>query len=492
VRRLLAATLLALFAGPAAQALASSTQEATFQDDNHLIYSPHAEVRRTLDTLQGLGVDRLRITVLWKAVAPSPDSRVRPAFDAADPAAYPPGAWDRFDFVLAEALARGIAVNFNVTGPGPLWAHRPAPREDAHDTFEPSPEEFGRFVTAAGVRYSGAYAGLPRVDYWSIWNEPNHQGWLTPQWRRERHMRSPVLYRALFDHAYGALAATGHGSDKILAGETAPAGNDSRGIKRYMRPMTFVRGLYCVDRRGRRLRGASARRLGCGASAAAFRASHPGLFAAGGFAHHPYVLTHAPRVRPRDPGHVTISSLSRLTRLLDRAFRSYGSGRRLPLYLTEFGYQTPPDPFGVSFAQQAAYLNESEHIAFRNRRVRTLAQFLLYDDKDPISLTFQSGLLSRAGAVKPSFGAYRLPAWAPRRVRRGTPVPVWGGLRPAPPGSSAVIERRVGRGRWRAVRTVVVGNPRGYFTVRVRLARSSVLRVRWGDAVSRRLRVRVG
>jgi hypothetical protein len=489
VRRVLA-TVVALLAVGAAPAPASSTQEATFQDDNHLIYASRADVRRTLDTLQHLGVDRIRVTVLWRAVAPAPDSRQRPAFDAADPGAYPPGSWDRFDVVLAEAMARGIGVNFNVTGPGPLWAHRPAPREDAARTYEPDPAEFGRFVRAAGARYSGGYAGLPRVDYWSIWNEPNHQGWLTPQWRKERFERSPVLYRALFDEAYAALGATGHGAGTILVGETAPAGNDSRGIKRYMRPLTFVRALYCVNRRERALRGTRARALGCPADGRGFAAAHPGLLAATGFAHHPYVLTLAPRVKPPDRGQVTIGSLSRLTRVLDRTFRRHGSSRTLPLYLTEFGYQTPPDPFGVTFREQAAFLNESEYIAFRNPRVRTLAQFLLYDDKEPIALTFQSGLLSRSGERKPSFGAYRLPAYAPRKVRRGRAFGVWGALRPAPMGTTALIERRSGGG-WRFVRRFVTGNPRGYFTARVRLRSDAVLRVRWGDQVSRRLRVRV-
>jgi hypothetical protein len=489
VKRLLALTILAVLA-LVAPAAASSTQEATFQDDNHLIYSSRAEVRKTLDTMRGLGVDRIRVTLLWRGVAPKPDARERPDFRAEDPGAYPGGSWDRYDFVLAEALGRGIAVNFNVTGPGPAWAHRAAPREDAARTYEPDPVEFGRFVTAAALRYSGTYAGLPRVDYWSIWNEPNHQGWLTPQWRSGRWERSPALYRELFDQAHAALALTGHGQDTILVGETAPAGNDSRGIKRYMRPLTFVRALYCVNREQRTLRGRRARALGCPSDGKGFRRAHPGLFSATGFAHHPYVLTLAPRVRPLDPGQVTIGSLSRMTSVLDRVFRRYGSKRRLPLYLTEFGYQTPPDPFGVTFAEQARYLNESEYIAFGNPRVRTLAQFLLYDDKEPVPLTFQSGLMSRSGERKPSFGAYRLPARVPGRVRRGRAFTVWAGLRTGGPGSVAVIERRSGKS-WKALRTVTVGNPRGYFTARVKLGRTSMLRVRFGEMVSRKLRVRV-
>ena len=55
------------------------------------------------------------------------------------------------------------------------------------DRFEPSARAFGRFVTAVARRYSGRYvpsgAGspIPRVDFWSVWNEPNQPGWLAPQ-----------------------------------------------------------------------------------------------------------------------------------------------------------------------------------------------------------------------------------------------------------------------------------------------------------------------
>ena len=91
-------------------------------------------------------------------------------------------------------------------------------------------------MRAVGTRYSGSYAGLPRVDYWSIWNEPNQAGWLTPQWSPDpRNAKSqvdaaPSIYRNLVANAWQALADTGHGtgSDTILIGETAPQGQGSQ------------------------------------------------------------------------------------------------------------------------------------------------------------------------------------------------------------------------------------------------------------------------
>jgi hypothetical protein len=48
--------------------------ESMFQDDRELIYSPGPAVARTLDTLHSLGVDRLRLTILWAAIAPQAQS----------------------------------------------------------------------------------------------------------------------------------------------------------------------------------------------------------------------------------------------------------------------------------------------------------------------------------------------------------------------------------------------------------------------------------
>ena len=500
----LAAALLAALALAAAPAAGSSTQESTFQDDNHLIYSPPEQVRATLDELASLGVDRLRITVVWAGVAPDPKSRARPRFDAADPAAYPTGVWDKYEVVTREARARGMDVSFNLTAPAPLWATAPPPREDVAETFEPSPQEFGAFATAVGRRFDGA-AGRTRVSHWSIWNEPNQSGWLTPQFADAGGGRfadaAPRLYRGLLDAAYAALRATGHERDTILIGETAPKGDASRGVKRRMKALVFVRGLYCIDAKGRPLTGQLAADLACDPPDQ-FRARHPGLFDATGFAHHPYELLLDPSTRQTDPDYVTLSSLGRLKKTLDAAFRLYGVARQLPLHLTEYGYQTdPPDELsGVPYTSQAAYLNESEYLAWRDERVQTLAQFLLFDDGDPIGTTFQSGLRTFAGAPKPSLDAYRLPVWVARpTVRRGAALRVWGMLRSAPNGqpADAVVQLRTGRSpEWRTVQQVRTTNPRGYFTTSFRLRARGFVRVVYAQpgrpvAVSREVPVRV-
>jgi hypothetical protein len=542
---------------PVGSAYASANQESSLQDDQLLIYNSPEGTARTLDTLKGLGVDRVRVSVLWRLVAPDPLSRTRPAgFRAADPAAYPPGSWDRYDQVVTLARARGIAVNFNITAPAPFWATGHPSRADIENTYTPSSAEFGQFVQAVGTRYSGAYRtdtspapadapppapsctpgplgiggscpsppsspptgsrtparppALPRVDYWSLWNEPNQAGWLTPQWVPGPHGHgwaesSPGLYRGLIDAAYLALGRSGHAADTILIGETAPKGLRVAGPTRSMKLLRFVRRLYCLDDRYRPLRASAATTRGCPARpGAAFAREHPVLFAATGWAHHPYELSLAPNQVPPDPDFVTIANLPRLERVLDRALSSYHRGRPggMPLFLTEFGFQTnPPNPAGVSLSQQAAFLNQSEYIAFRDRRVRALSQFLLQDDR-PLpgrngvtkgyGATFQTGLQFLGGRAKPSLAAYRMPIFLPHpRVHRGGRLAVWGMLRVGPGGPRPVaiqVAAPRDRGRFHTVNTITT-NARGYLTSTLRLWSSARVRLAWTDPASGRVTI---
>jgi len=501
---ILAALVLAML--PAA-GLASSTQESMFQDDIMLVYGTDAQVESTLTTLAGLGVDRVRVSVFWKIVAPANDQKVRPVFDATDPGAYPQNLFTPYDRIVRAAAAHGIAVNFNVTSPVPRWAatDTPADRTDLQDTFGPNPDEFGMFVKALGTRYSGSYQGLPRVDYWSIWNEPNQGGWLTPQWSADpRNPKAfiesaPATYRALVAAAWTNLADTGHGADTVLVGETAPQGVKDQGLSRPLSPLRFLRRLYCLDDNLNLLKGTEATVRGCPDGApAAFVTANPGLFHSSGYAHHPYALLRPPARRSKNSDDVAMSDLPALSRELSRIYARYGqkkqSSRGVPLYLTEYGYQTPPDPFVVSFNQQAAFLNEAEYIAYKNANVRTMSQFLLVDDapaagvdpkKDPALYwrTFQSGLELLSGKHKPGYAAYATPIFVKQRtVRRGRRAGVFGMLRGGKAGTapSARIQFRAkGSKKWRTLRTVKSKGPRQYIETTARPPRSGSLRLSW-------------
>ena len=499
-------------------------------DDARIVYASPDELDATFAELKALGADRVRVSVYWQLIAPAAQQKERPSFGSAgpaNPAGYPPENWDRYDAIVRTAQKYGLALLFSVTGPAPLWATGSPPRSDIESTYQPNPQDFRDFVTAVGTRYSGNYRDevpappqqncgllgctggqqpppgelLPRVDTWSVWNEPNHPGWLTPQWLPDpRGSSLPLLpaaariYRDLADAAWYGLQASGHGSDTILMGETAPRGLDDRGLTRAIRPLEFIRELYCLDRRFRPFQGEAAQVRGCPGTRDAFVQAHPGLFNETGWAHHPYALEQGPT--DSDPRHdnVVLADLPRLTRTLDRIFAVHGQARRLPVWLTEYGYQTdPPDPtIGVSWSRQAAYLNEAEYLAYRNPRVASMAQFLLVDDgplrqfrpSDPRYWgTFQSGLRTGSGREKKSYTAYQRPIAATRsRVRRGRTVRIFGQLRSAPNGERLTgrLEYRGARSRrYRKVKTLHTSNARGFVMARARPRRSGYYRIVW-------------
>jgi hypothetical protein len=506
--------------------------ESIFQDDQFLLYATTPTVARTLDTLRGLGVDRIRLTIVWLAIAPDPYSSKRPPhFAAANPAAYPAAAWIPYDRIVRLARVRGIGVDFNLTAPGPLWAMvHPAPSLRVASHYRPSAAEFASFVLAIGRRYSGSYvapgppagtggqaarsprSALPRVSFWTIWNEPNQPGWLSPQWRYAGGvpvMDSPRLYRLYIDSAFASLARSGHvpATDTILIGELAPEGSEHTAFDDAIPPMPFLRALYCVDVAYRPLQGRQAASLHCpsGGAGSSFVSAHPALFQATGLAHHPYSFFLAPNVHMSDPNFAPLADLPRLEHGIDQIFDTYGVNRKLPIYLTEYGYETnPPNPFrGVSPQLQSQFLNQAEYLAWQDPRVRSLAQFLLYDSPPNRSYrpgtsgywsSFQTGLEYLGGARKPSFNSYRLPIFIPDPVvRAGVPVRVWGMLRLAPNNTSqrALIEWRPARGRFRTVDQIQTSDPDGFFSAGVSLPGPGSVRITWTSSTGRVFRSRV-
>ena len=97
-----------------------------------------------------------------------------------------------------------------------------------------------------------------------------------------------------------------------------------------------------------------------------------------------------------------LGNIDVLERELSRLYR-----RAVPLWLTEYGYQTnPPDRlFGVTPAKQAAYLTQAIAIARRDPRIDVLLWFLLRDEREVER--WQSGLVTATGKRKPSFAAFR-------------------------------------------------------------------------------------
>jgi hypothetical protein len=507
---LLIACLAALAALPT-YASARKTQLSLIQDDAKVIATDDATRNATLDEMRGLGADVLKITISWRELA----AGGKPS-NPEDPNGYPAAKWRPYDEAVQGAVARGLGVFLDVSGPAPDWA---SGKSTPAGAFRPNAAEFGHFAKAVGTRYSGTFpipagtpapspggggggggnpqpcivpplcgtasrsavasmfgsapsanaaAGtLPAVKLWSVWNEPNLPVFLLPQRSstKSRYPVSPTLYRNLYRAAYAGLTTSGHATDTILLGELLPVGKSTKTPRSSIRPLEFLRELACVDSHFRAYKGADAKARGC--------TGYKPL-PLSGLAYHPYALAGGPTRRPPNRDDATIGTLSRVTKTIDRlrARGRLGGPKRLPLWLTEFGVQTdPPDYlFGAPIKRVPAFLGMSEQIAVNNSRVYSYSQYPLVDDRTTSG--FQSGLRFANGKPKPAiYAEYRYPIFVTRVGRSA--VRFFGGVRAADNGGSVVLYSRIGaKGKFTQMKTVKLG-PRGYFEVRANAPNAS-------------------
>jgi hypothetical protein len=430
IAMLVAATVLAPAAG------ASSKQLLVMQDDGRVRHAPGA----TLSEFAALGADVVKVNLYWDEVAPN--TRRKPSgFDGSNPAGY---AWGSYDTAVAAIIAQGMQPYLSIGGHAPKWATRGKGRAG---TMRPNAKEFRQFAQAVGQHY-------PNVQIWSIWNEPNLYSWLGPQ-RKGGTPLSPSIYRNLYLAGYRGLKASGHLGDTLLLGELMPRGGTSSSK---VRPLEFLREMACLDRNYRQYRGKAAKKRGC---------RKVGRFPTSGIAYHPYTPPAGPHVR-EGTDDAAIGQLSRLRATIDALARRGKLPRRLPIWITEFGYQTkPPDRFqGTSLKRAAAFMDESEWIAFRNRRVAAYSQYTLFDDPPrpgPGVLrwsSWQAGLYFLNGKRKPRvYEAFSLPVFV--RTLGGNRVEIFGGRRALSSGT-AQIESKAPGASYRSLGTAEL-NAAGYF-----------------------------
>jgi hypothetical protein len=442
--RLLIIALLGLLVVPAA-AQASPRQVMSFEAPSELL--DYSRVDATLAEIKAFGVTQVRQLVYWQEFAPRPKSKKKPKFNAANPAAYPPGTWDRLDLLMVRARQRGITVMLTPTGPVPKWATK----SKKDNLTRPNAKQFGQFVTALARRYGD------QVQMWSIWNEPNQPQFLLPQYRKHKPY-SPTLYRNLYKAAYKAIRSVkANKKDKILIGETSPRGN-----VHIVHPLKFLRGIACLNASYHKTRKCS-------------------KLPADGYAHHAYTTRTGPHFIPPDKNDVTIGVLPRLVKALDRVGRARGLPKRLKIYLTEFGIQSFPDKIsGVSLERQPAYYAISEHIAYVSSRVALFSQYLMRDDAPRTSgyryRGFESGLRRNNGRAKPAYKAFANPLAAERYGKRDV---LWGRIRPEPDAVKVRIEvKRKGAKKWSKLRDLTA-TARGVYGLSTRHRKGQRFRVRW-------------
>jgi hypothetical protein len=442
VRLLLAALLLTAAFVPAGArpAAASSTQASILQDDPQLLYVSSSHRNKRLSEFRSLGVDVVKVRLRWRDMAP----KKRPSgFNGADPNSYD---WRPYDAIVSGSQSRGMQVLFQLGGDAPEWA---TPGKSA--VRKPNAAEFGKWVRAVGTHF-------PNVNLYSVWNEPNLVSWLAPQ-QSGGVPQAPRIYRNLVRAADSGLAASGHGSDQLLIGELLPrsVGNKSKRTS----PVTFLRELACLDSHYRTYKGKAASRRGC----KGFKAL-PGT----GLAYHPYTLAGGPGVRTPNKNDATISNLGRITKALSRMRAKHRIERSWPLWITEYGFEsTPPDRYATPIKKIPGFMNWSEYIAYKNRRVASYSQYPLVDDRGR-SAGFQSGLRFHNGKKKAGiFAAYQRPFYA---RQSGSRVELFGGIRVATGGSVTLQTRTSKKGKWKSLGKASL-NSRGYFDRRVKVSRVS-------------------
>lgn len=418
-----------------------------------------------LDRSAAVGSDILRIEIGWRAL----DAATRPAgFDARDPA-DPRYDFARADAAIVAATARGMQVLASFSR-APRWADGPGrPAGVTPGTWKPSAKALEEYGAALARRYSGSFPDparpgrtLPRVRAFQVWNEPNLDTYLNPQWSGRR-AASPALYRRMLSAFHRGVRSVGSKAIVVTAG-TAPFGDPQPGGKRVM-PARFWRELLCLRNSGRGLRTTAC--------------PSPARFDV--LAHHPYSVGR-PRRKALNADDVSIPDIGKLTRLLRHAERS---GRTLPrkrhrIWVTETSYDSsPPDPRGVKEATHARYLAEAFFLLWR-QGVDTITWFQIRD-QEPLpsfAASNQSGVFFRDGRPKLAARAFRFP-FVTERAARGR-LRAWGR---SPAAGQVTIERLRG-GTWRAVRTVRAKRNGTFLTLLPRAGTPERLRARTAGEIS--------
>jgi hypothetical protein len=176
--------------------------------DSDLYGMTHADIDRTLNEMQAMGVQNVRVLIPWSGI------------EVADNYFY----WDTMDYIVNAANERGMGI-LGVLNSTPAWAVAPG----AAPVVSPpaSTAQYAEFVSAVAQRYAG------KISAYEIWNEPNAYYYWNPG-------PDPAAYTELLKAAYPAIKAADPNATVI--GGVVGWVNDVQGLA--MSPANFVQGMY--------------------------------------------------------------------------------------------------------------------------------------------------------------------------------------------------------------------------------------------------------
>jgi hypothetical protein len=297
----------------------------------------------------------MRLLVQWNETA---KTRPTTATDSFDPAYV----FDDIDEAVRAAQQNDQEVILTITGT-PKWANG----GKSQNVMPTRVADFQNFAQAIASRYSGRFSGYPFVRFWAIWNEPNLQLFLSPQFNAKGKSIAPANYAKLAAAGYAGIKA-GNPFAKIAIGETSARGSDkASGLRPTHSPGTFAE---LVAKANPKLK---------------FDA----------WSHHPYPFN------PNSPPSQVVKwpnvSLASLTRF-DTSLKAWFKRKSVPIWITEYGHQTQPeDSLGIPYSKQAAYIQQAMSLTAGLPFVDMFIWFVYQDDPGQ---PWDSGVYTRAGTPK--------------------------------------------------------------------------------------------
>ena len=376
------------------------------------------------DKAKSAGADSAKLHFYWSGVASTKPKNPR---DPNDPAYY----WDRYDDSIRNANKRNMDVILDVSG-APKWAEgKNRPKDVPAGTWKPDAKALGDFMYAVAKRYSGNFkdragVGLPKVEYIQVWNEPNIQAYLTPQWNGKKPA-APELYKKMLNESYEAVHKANKHAKVVTAG-TSPYGDDPG--KKRMRPLSFWRQVFCLNSKNKRT-----------------KCKKPARFDV--LAHNP-INTSGPPTKPAsNKDDISSADMGRLAKTLHAAEKQHtiGGPKKHPLWASEIWYPSnPPEPKGYSLATQARYIEQTIYLMWKAGVSRTIVYTLRDRTGTPPYPWDSDGLYFINNDPKPALTAYEFPFVADKK---GKKLFVWG---MAPKSGKVKIEfKPKGGGNWKTV-----------------------------------------
>ncbi len=356
------ATAAALAAGAALPAMGMGA--AIGLQDDRMAASQPQDIPGRIALVKATGTQVLRIDLFWATAAPT---RPANATDHLDPAYN----WAWADAALCGTIKAGIQP-IVTTWNAPGWATggKLGVKGVVWNSKAPTnPQDYADFMSALATRYNGVTQipgqGTCNVKFYEIWNEPNLQIYLYPQYSGKKVASSPK-YVKMANLAVPAIKAANPRAVPIT-GVTGPKGKSDQSGRG---TLDWVKDLKKY-----------------------------GLKAGSQYSQHIY-----PAVPPLKKTTI-FPAWDTLDEVVAEVNKLPG-GKSKKIYITEASYTTARTPYrkvAFTLAQQATYMKDIFKVPFvKSPRVPVVIWFQYVDN-----VNWPGGITFDAGGQKPSYRSFQ-------------------------------------------------------------------------------------